>query len=208
MLYKPGDSYFGEFIVSHPTTSAATNADSTPSATMVQNGVDDEAVTLTVTNVETGRYKITGTIPSEYTAGDVIQVVVTATVNSINAAGIVDNFILDSVRFADVLSVAGNINANILEVDDTAVDPSSDVSATLSSSERNSIASAILDLTNGIESSETLRQTLRLLRSVLLGVSTESSGTIVFKRKDGTTTALTVQHDTSGSRSSSTVGTV
>lgn len=70
------------------------------------------------------------------------------------------------------------------------------------------IIDEFLDSTNTVETGETIRQTLRLLRSVIVGVSSESSGTIVFKRKDGTTTALTVVHDSTGSRSSSTVGTV
>lgn len=61
---------------------------------------------------------------------------------------------------------------------------------------------------NDIESGETFTQTMRLLRAVIAGVSSESSGTVIFKRKDGTTTAVTIVHDTVGSRTSSTVGTL
>lgn len=57
-----------------------------------------------------------------------------------------------------------------------------------------------------IESGETLRQTLRILRAVLAGNA--ASGGTVFKRKDGTTTALSIDHDSSGNRSNSIVGTV
>src|SRR5262245_11052270 len=68
--YKPGDPYTGEFVTSSFSTGAAANADSLPTAGMVHNGADDGTVTLTVANVATGRYKVTGTIPSGYAAGE------------------------------------------------------------------------------------------------------------------------------------------
>jgi hypothetical protein len=84
---------------------------------------------------------------------------------------------------------------------------------TLTSGERNSIATAILDLTDGVETGETVRQFFRLVRAVLVEkddvtVELDDSGTVVFKRKDGSTTALTVEFNATGERTSSTVGTV
>jgi hypothetical protein len=83
---------------------------------------------------------------------------------------------------------------------------------TLTSGERDAVATALLDLANGIESGETLRQFCRLIRAVLIQTDDITSGdtdagTIVFKRKDGSTTALTVVYS-NGERTSVTVGTV
>jgi hypothetical protein len=83
---------------------------------------------------------------------------------------------------------------------------------TLTSGERDAIADAFLDRANAVETGETPRQLFRLLRAVIAGVSsrtgTTNAWTSIFRRKDGTTAALTVSHDDSGSRSSSTTGTL
>lgn len=68
------------------------------------------------------------------------------------------------------------------------------------------LADAFLDRADGVEPGETLRQALRIMRAVLAGNAT-GNGTS-FKRKDGTTTAISVDHDSSGNRSNSTAGTV
>jgi hypothetical protein len=78
----------------------------------------------------------------------------------------------------------------------------------LTTGERDSIATAALDLANGVETGLTKRQALRAMMAVLTGLETETSGTLVFKRKDGTTTAWTLVHDGSGNRTTSTVGTL
>jgi hypothetical protein len=91
-MYKPSDSYAKVFCTSSPTTGAAQNADSTPTATANRNGTDDGTFALTVTNIDTGRYKITGTIPSGYAEGDVVCVSVAATVSSIAGKAVVDTF--------------------------------------------------------------------------------------------------------------------
>lgn len=66
-------------------------------------------------------------------------------------------------------------------------------------------------LATDIETGETLLQCLRLLRAVMYGVSDATdpeAGTVVFKRKDGTTTALTAVYTAQGDRTTITVGTV
>lgn len=94
MALAAGSTYYTEFSTSNASTGAAQNADSLPVATLNRNGADDSAVTLTVANKATGRYTITGTIPSTYTAGDNISISVTATVSSVAGGGIVDRFVL------------------------------------------------------------------------------------------------------------------
>jgi len=77
--YRPNDAYYKEFTTANPTTQAAADADSLPVATGNHNGLDDIAFVLTVIKLDTGRYKITGTIPSGYVGGDTINVSVAAT---------------------------------------------------------------------------------------------------------------------------------
>lgn len=84
---------------------------------------------------------------------------------------------------------------------------------TLTSGERDAIAAALLDLTNGIESGLTPRNALKLALAVLAGkVTGGGTGTELFKSADvsggavqGTTTRLTVTDDSSGNRSAITV---
>ena len=83
---------------------------------------------------------------------------------------------------------------------------------TLTAAEETAIANALLDLANGVETGETVRQFFRMLRAFAFGVATDTtgtgtSGTVTFMRKDGTTTSLTVAHDNAGNRTSSTPGT-
>lgn len=87
--YKPGDVVWTEFITSVFSTGAAANADSLPTGTVQRNGTDDGAVTVTVTNVDTGRYKATFTIPATYVPGDVLALSVAATVSSVAGKGVV-----------------------------------------------------------------------------------------------------------------------
>lgn len=94
---KASGSYYGEFVTSRADTGAATDADTTPAATATKNGTDDGSFTLTVTKIDTGRYKITGTVPA-YTAGDSVQISVAATVNSVAGKGIVDEFVVVTQR--------------------------------------------------------------------------------------------------------------
>lgn len=81
--YKPGDSVTVEFCTQVFATGVATNADSTPVGTINKNGTDDGAVTVTVTNIDAGRYKAAFTIPATYVPGDVINLTIAATVSSV-----------------------------------------------------------------------------------------------------------------------------
>lgn len=81
--YKPGDIVYTEFTTQVFSTGVATNADSTPTGTVNRNGTDDGAVTVTVTNIDTGRYKAVFTIPTTYVPGDVLNLTIAATVSTI-----------------------------------------------------------------------------------------------------------------------------
>ncbi len=96
MSLKPGSSFYGEFTTQNPSTGAAVNADSLPAAKLTRNGADDNAVSLTVANLDTGRYIVSGTIPLTYVIGDSIQVSVTATVTFITGKAVIDSFVLDN----------------------------------------------------------------------------------------------------------------
>jgi hypothetical protein len=89
-----GGNYYAEFTTANPTTGAAQDADSLPVATATHNGTDDATFTLTVTHMDTGRYKVTGTVPGGYAAGDYVQVSVAATVATVAGKGVIDDFMV------------------------------------------------------------------------------------------------------------------
>lgn len=81
--YKPGDVVYALFTTRIPSTSSGSDADSTPTGVVNRNGTDDGAVTVTVTKLDTGRYKATFTIPATYLPGDVVNLSITATVDGV-----------------------------------------------------------------------------------------------------------------------------
>jgi len=95
MLYAPGDTFTKLF----PTrgTAGSANADGTPTAGLYRNGAVDGTVILTVANVATGLYRVTGTIPGAYAADDEVAVVGTATVG-----GTTDKIVIDLGRLVPV----------------------------------------------------------------------------------------------------------
>jgi hypothetical protein len=78
-LYKPGNAFTASFTVAS-STGAATDADTLPTGVLYRNGAADTDVTVTITNQATGVYKLACTIPSGYSAGDVISVLISASV--------------------------------------------------------------------------------------------------------------------------------
>jgi hypothetical protein len=76
-----------EFTTRRFDTGVRTNADSTPTGTLIVNGTDNGA-TVTVTNITTGRYKAAVTLPT-LSLGDIVELNITATVN-----GVTDNSIV------------------------------------------------------------------------------------------------------------------
>ncbi len=103
MIYKPSSLYYKVFTTVSPYTGAATDADSTPTATANKNGTTDAGFTLTVTNITTGVYKITGTVPSTYAAGDIVNVHVSATVAGVSTVKRVDTFRIEKEYASNLL---------------------------------------------------------------------------------------------------------
>ena len=94
MAFIPGGTYFGVFTTQNPATGSVTSASALPVMTATHNGADDSTFALTVSLLDTGRYKVTGTIPSGYAYGDVVQIVAAATVNGVAGKALVDSFVL------------------------------------------------------------------------------------------------------------------
>jgi hypothetical protein len=77
---------------------------------------------------------------------------------------------------------------------------------TLTSGERTSFANALLDLANGVESGETLRQCLRLLRAALVGKSAGfPNGPARFRDRADTRDRIAATVDADGNRTAVTV---
>lgn len=106
---RAGDTFEAYFTTQLP-GGEAVDADSTPGATATQNGSDDTGggsftAGLSVTNIDTGLYKVSGTIPSGYAPGDRVTVRVSATVD-----GIAGQAVLAAFNIAPALSVIGSVD--------------------------------------------------------------------------------------------------
>ncbi len=82
MVYAPNDPVKKMFFL-HGSSGALVDADSTPAGTVYKNGTADGAVTVTVTNIATGKYKAAFTIPSGYDPGDIVECIIDSTISSI-----------------------------------------------------------------------------------------------------------------------------
>jgi len=103
-MYKPGQSYYSQF-PTHDVATGSHDADTLPIATATINGIDDAGFVLTVAKIDTGRYKITGTIPLTYTVDDAVQISVAATVNGISGKAIIDSFIIEEESGANEVTI-------------------------------------------------------------------------------------------------------
>ena len=113
MFYKPNTAFYGLFCITDA-TGAAANADSLPTATATKNGSDDGAFALTVANMATGRYKITGTVPSGYVSGDRVQISVAATVGGIASIAVVASFGVDTKYIGSLNDVAAGAQMDLV----------------------------------------------------------------------------------------------
>lgn len=189
MSYKPGDTLQRVF-TTNGSTGAAVNADTTPTVQLVRNGAVDSTVTVTVTNLSTGVYLASCSLPTTYAAGDRVQLLLTATVSGVTGVATTEAYVLDKFRVADVTDGSGRV--------------------TLTSSEHTLIGTqdvpSALDMANSLETNVTIRQALRLMASVLLGQcsgATGSSATITFTAAaNNTTNRVVATVDANGNRTS------
>jgi hypothetical protein len=87
----------------------------------------------------------------------------------------------------------------------TSVTVSDKTGFSLTSGERDSIAAALLDLADGVESGKTLRQSLRIMASVVAGkISGAGTGTETFRSLDDSGDRAVVTVDASGNRTAVT----
>ena len=108
MSLKSGQSLTVNFTV-QDATGAAADADSPPSGTLLVNGVADDA-TVTVTNISTGLYRAAVTLPT-LNAGDVVAMLIEASVDAVSAKGIVFQAVADTQCASDVKAVVDAIKA-------------------------------------------------------------------------------------------------
>jgi hypothetical protein len=105
-----------------------------------------------------------------------------------------------------VSGVQTAVNAVKAKTDNLPSQPAAVGSAmTLTSGERNSVATALLDLTNGVETGITVRQALRFTGASAAGkISGANTSTVTVLGLDGATTRLVVTTDANGNRSAIT----
>ena len=101
-----GENLFFQFITALA-SGAAANADALPIATATRNGVDDPDFVLAVSNLDAGRYLVSGVVPVGYLAGDQVQIVVAATIATVATKQIVASFVvLDPLALNQALADA------------------------------------------------------------------------------------------------------
>lgn len=106
MTIRSGQTINKVFVTHRIDTGAAVNADSLPTGTLFVNGIAD-AATVTITNIATGRYRATVTLPT-LAFGDMAEILVSATVNSVSQNGII---------WADSKDIAINAQGQIELID-------------------------------------------------------------------------------------------
>lgn len=103
-LFKSGQVITPTFTVTDPAGTGLINADSLPTGALYVNGVINAAI-VTVTNLSTGKYKATVTLPS-LSAGDTVSLMISATVGGKAHADNVWQGIGDTVRLSDLATAA------------------------------------------------------------------------------------------------------
>ena len=110
--YAPGAVFYGEFTTCS-STGAAANADSLPTAIANHNGTDDTGFVLTVANIDTGRYRVSGTVPTGYAQGDRFAISVSAAIGGVATKSVIQ---CCDVRVAPLTDGAGVVTANITQL--------------------------------------------------------------------------------------------
>jgi hypothetical protein len=133
--------------------------------------------------------------------------------------GIVDTILVDTSTdlpaslaaiSSALVTIAGYIDTEVAAIkaktDTLPASPAATGDAmTLTSGERTSVATALLDLADGVETSETVRQCLRLLRAALVGKSDSFPvGPVHFRDRADSKNRITATVDADGNRTAVT----
>ena len=114
MIYHLGDSYYSEFVTSDPNTGSAKNADYMPIATSNTNGLDNTSFILTVINIDTGRYNITGIVPLSMPTDSITNISIEATVSGIAGKAIVDTFRTEDISISELYDLVDSNPSSII----------------------------------------------------------------------------------------------
>lgn len=175
------DSVYLHFGTSSASTGAATDADSTPTVSVAEDGTA-LGYAPTVTNVATGLYKVQvdATAANGFEAGKRYSVYVTATVGGVTGRdGLAEFEVLGTDLNIGVASVISAVSITTGGVGSGAID----------ASELNNIADAVLDrnLGAGIDSgSSTVRTVRQALRASRNRVAISAGVATVYKEDDST----------------------
>lgn len=232
---KPGSSYYTEFCTQRFDTGQASNADSLPVATVNKNGVDDGSSPsgwnsgIAVTGIATGRYVVTGTVPTGYNPGDIISINIDAVVNSVTGSAVIDEFCIVSANVYDSLFNTGDyLKVDLEQAGGTGVIPATGIDSNIVSWNGQNVVSgaipfyqagasgglAIVDASGYTKAdvwalegdptpidSKTLAAALRYIAAVLAGLINDAgTGTETFKGLDGITNRIQFLVDESGNR--------
>lgn len=88
--FQPGDAYGVGFTVKN-SAGALAAADSLPVGALYHNGTADGAVAVTVSSSATGVYQASCTIPSGYSVGDRVSLLITATIGGVATGEFIDH---------------------------------------------------------------------------------------------------------------------
>lgn len=178
-LYRPGDSYNTSFVVTSA-TGAAANADSTPTGSLLQNGAADGAVTVTVTNPATGQYKAACTIPGGYAAGDVVELLIAATVGTVATKAVVDKIRLVQWPPTALPNAAAGANGGV---------PTGDASARVTLAPAGLDAISITDVTTDAGIRANFRTMMRGVFNRFFNEVDETNSSMTVKNDSGTVTS-------------------
>jgi hypothetical protein len=109
MTVRASQSVTRVFTLRRTDTQAAANADSLPTGTLYVNGTAD-AATVTITNITTGVYKAAVTMPSGLVIGDVVDLRISATVNSVSDNAIIWQDLADVAINSSGAVTAGTVS--------------------------------------------------------------------------------------------------
>ncbi len=176
MIYKPNMNFSAQFVTQRFDTGVATDADTLPVATASKNCVDDATFVLTVTKMATGRYKITGTIPSNYVTGDTVDISVVATVNTKTGTDIIKSFMIDTALISDIPALVWAVTTRTLSSFGTLIaDIWSNITRTLSDKAGFSL-SADYDAAKDAASSTLVTTGVNAIRDDISNIQTGGGG--------------------------------